>query len=167
MSWTTKPLKALLAILLVFAWINPTSPASAEADSWTRYGPGSGSISSIVVDPLTPTTVYAGAIGGVFKSTDGGDSWSLASMDLYGRSIYSLAIDPLTPETLYAGSDFVEVYKSTDGGASWNPTGDGITQKVYALAVDPLTPTTLYAGTWEHGIFKSTNGGESWIRVQV
>ncbi len=53
-------------------------------------------ISALAIDPLTPTTLYAGTPGGVFKSTDGGASWSASG--LIKPSV--LAIDPLTSTTL-------------------------------------------------------------------
>jgi photosystem II stability/assembly factor-like uncharacterized protein len=85
---------------------------------------------SVVSDPQTPSTRYAGTASGVFKGTDGGTTWSAANTGLtnvlsaYGVSsgIGHLAIDPLAPNTLYAGSA-LGVFKSTDGGASWSPTG--------------------------------------------
>src|SRR6266705_2670433 len=100
-------------------------------------------IPALAIDPLTPTTLYAGTYGGggLFKSTDGGANWVAVGSLTY---ISDLAIDPLTPTTLYAGIDSWGVYKSTDGGASWNATGLGVAS---SLAIDPLTPTTLYAGT--------------------
>jgi photosystem II stability/assembly factor-like uncharacterized protein len=125
--------------------------------------------SALAIDPLTPTTLYAGTSGGVFKSTDGGASWSASGL----INVAALAIDPLTPTTLYAGTSnvgvFGGVFKSADGGVSWNSTG-GLTGIVSSLAIDPLTPTTLYAGTlgldslpgsWG-GVYKSTDGGVSW-----
>ena len=115
-------------------------------------------IPALAIDPLTPTTLYAGTSGGgVFKSTDGGANWSATS--LTNIAVSALAIDPLTPTTLYAGTDGA-VYKSTDGAASWNMTGlAGIA--VFSLVVNPLTPTSLYAGT-DGAVYRSTDGGASW-----
>ena len=63
-------------------------------------------ISSLVIDPLTPTTLYAGTPGGMFKSTDGGATWSASALV---NTISALAIDPLTPNILYAGAAFSRV----------------------------------------------------------
>jgi photosystem II stability/assembly factor-like uncharacterized protein len=121
----------------------------------------------LAIDPQTPSTLYAGTSGGylggggVFKSMDGGASWT-AIGPTNGASISALGIDPRTPTTLYAATSdpVTAVYKSTDGGASWNATGlTGIS--VSSLAIDPLTPTTLYAGT-DDAVYKSTDGGASW-----
>jgi photosystem II stability/assembly factor-like uncharacterized protein len=120
----------------------------------------------IAIDPLTPSTLYAGtSTGGVFKSTDGGNSWTTSSSGLQGSTVRvnALAIDPLTPSTLYAGTSGAGVYKSTDRGASWAAMNNGLGDLfVDTLAVDPLTPSTLYAGT-SNGVYifagDTINGG--------
>ena len=75
-------------------------------------------ILSLAVDPSDPDVVYAGTIrNGVYKSTDGGDTWA----GPYGPQDYealTLAIDPANTSTLYAGFAGRGLYKSTDGGAN-------------------------------------------------
>src|SRR5882762_4679096 len=118
-------------------------------------------ISALVIDPLTPTTLYAGTPGGMFKSTDGGATWSASALV---NTISALAIDPLTPNILYAAVSG-GIFKSTDGGVTWDRSGDlpgGV------LVFDPLNPTTLYAGgvgtsnDTPGDLYKSTDGGASW-----
>ena len=117
----------------------------------------------LAIDPLPPTTLYAGTLGGVFKSTDGGVSWRAVNSGLTSFFVTDLVIDPLTPTTLYAGTLAGGVFKSTDGGGNWSAVNVGLTKTyVRALAIDPLTPTTLYAGRSGGHVFKSTNGGGSW-----
>jgi hypothetical protein len=134
-------------------------------------------IDALVLDPTSPTTFYAGTPArGVFKTTDGGTSWSAVNTGLPYRSVQSLAIDPQTPTTLYAGT-YGGVFKSTDGAGSWNAMNTGLTceslgcvvnfsQYVMALAIDPQTPTTVYAGTYG-GVFKSTDGAGSWSPANI
>jgi photosystem II stability/assembly factor-like uncharacterized protein len=142
----------------------------AGINVWTSNGPWGGSITALVVDPQTPTTLYAGTVAGVFKSTNGAGTWSAANSDLTSTFVVALAIDPLTP-TLYAGTAGGGVFKSTNGGGSWTAVNNGIPPSSYvgALAIDPLTPTTLYAalfsGAAGGGVFKSTNGGVTWTAV--
>ena len=72
----------------------------------------------IVVDPITPTTLYVGPTGrGVFKSTDGGQNWNTTG--LTNIVVYALAIDPKTPATLYAVADGNRIFRSTNGGDGW------------------------------------------------
>ncbi len=137
---------------------------------------------SLVIDPTTPSTLYVagngafGGLEGVYKSTNGGGSWTAANTGLSGQFVYGLAIDPTTPTTIYVGTVYTgtgnlpvyNVYKSTDGGGTWNGsiTGLPITAGIVnVLAINPVNPTTLYAGTANSGVFMSTNGGESWTSV--
>ena len=154
-------------------------------------------IRAMVIDPLTPSTLYVGTAvsgggdiyvgtdaGGVYKSMDGGDSWTainngLPTFQSDGKThiydIYTLAIDPLTPSTLYAGTNIVGVYKSMDGGDSWTAINNGLPTfqldgkthiyDIYTLAIDPLTPSTLYAGTVGVGVYKSTDAGRNWTAM--
>ena len=83
-------------------------------------------VHALAIDPVTPTTLYAGTDGGgVFKSTDGGGNWSAINTGLTNTYVYALAIDPVTPTTLYAGT-YDGVFKSTDGGENWNAVNTGL-----------------------------------------
>src|SRR5207244_10968909 len=100
---------------------------------------------------------------GVFKTTNGGGSWTAVNTGLTNFQVTALAIDPQTPATVYAGTAN-GVFKSTDGGMSWSAVNTGLNNYLYVftLAIDPQTPTTLYAGANGGGVFKSSNGGGSW-----
>jgi photosystem II stability/assembly factor-like uncharacterized protein len=147
---------------------------SADAgSSWRVVANLSGSPQALAIDPQTPTTLYLRAYRRVYKSTDGGDRWTLVNTSLPGSylSVQNLVIDPQTPTTLYAGTFGDGVFKSTDGGGTWNavntglptPYSPGSYPSVDALAIDPQTPTTLYLGLGDgSGVYKSTNGGGSW-----
>lgn len=121
-------------------------PVEAGTDSWSVAGQLSGgTVGNVVVDPSTPSTVYAVADQQIFKSTDSGATWALilsaASPTLTG----DIAIDPQSPATLYAvfgvflgapgnitaeqgvvASDPGGIYKSIDGGATWSQIDKGI-----------------------------------------
>ena len=98
--------------------------AWAGDNVWTSLGPDGGSISALVIDPQNTGTVYAATGNGVFKTTDGGTSWSQASAGLPGPFVVTLVIDPQNTSTLYAWTN--SVFKSTDGGTSWNPARSGL-----------------------------------------
>src|SRR2546429_553118 len=116
-----------LVVLLALLWV---SMVHAGNNVWTSLGPESAG-TSVVIAPTTPTTLYAGTFGhGLYKSTDGGSSWSAVNTGLpINVSIDRLAIDPNTPTTLYAriqGGGSGSLFKSTNGGSSWsvlNTTG--------------------------------------------
>ena len=128
-------------------------------------------VNALAIDPVTPTTIYAGTDSGMFKSTDGAGSWSAANTGLPApMDIQALAIDPSTPTTLYA-VNYGNVFKSTNGGGSWSALNNGLAPGfqqllILALAIDPTTPTTLYAGTYG-AVLESTDGGGSWSATNV
>src|SRR5439155_1064824 len=179
-QWRFVSLGVLLGALLV------TSSRTAEGgiNSWTSTnGPGGGPIGALAIDPVTPATLYAGTdSNGVFKSTNGGASWSAVNTGLTVKTVSNLAIDPQTPATLYTatreaagfGSGGV-VNKSTDGGGSWSAANTGLPNYSYltALAIDPQTPATLYATTYDPQptpagvVFKSNDGGGRWSAVNT
>lgn len=141
-----------------------TFPQVPTAGRWTAIGPDGANVLALVIDPVTPSTAFAGTIGsGVLKTTDGGTSWTTANVGLATTNIVALAIDPSTPTRLYAATD-LGVFKSIDGGQSWAAANLGLDWQgdvVYPLAVDPRSPATLYAGT-PAGFFKTTNAAATW-----
>jgi hypothetical protein len=129
-------------------------------------------VNSLVITPSNPQVLYAGtwkvsegAESGVFKSTNGGESWVAKNSGLTNLYVWSLAMDPSNPQVLYAGTlgGGGGVFKSTDGGESWVQKNNGLPSYpfVESLAIDPSNPQVLYADSG--GVFKSTNGGESWV----
>ena len=137
-----------------------------------------GSYLDIEVDPQDPETVYA-LPGGIVKSTDGGENWTVVDGGLRipttDKFAKSLAIDPQDPEVLYAGlGGFFGgcPFKSTDGGESWTElasTQDDIPPicaGVTSLRVHPENSEVVYAGTADLGeVFKSTDAEETWRRT--
>jgi hypothetical protein len=130
-----------------------------------------------VVSPTSPPTLFAipgerpfeFAPGvGVFRSTDGGGSWTASNSGFptyetgaIGTGILDIAVDPASPETVYAATS-VGVYKSTDGGNNWIASNTGLTDEVRKIAIDPVNPSTLYATPNGNGVCRSTDGGKTW-----
>ena len=73
---------------------------------------------ALVIDPMSPATVYVAESAGVFKSTDGAKTWQPATSGLPSTRISALAMDPRNSATLYAGT-LDGVFTTTDGGQSW------------------------------------------------
>ena len=128
-----------------------------EGGTWNAVNSGlaSTNVRALAIDPVTPTSLYAGTFGGVFKSSNGGITWSKVNSGLTSTDILALAIAPTTPTaTVYAGTSGGGVFQSTDGGASWAAVGglaDAL-KTVFSLAIDPVTGT-VYAGTYGGGVF--------------
>lgn len=166
-------LVALLSVVLV-ALPSVAGVAVAGENVWTSNGPEGGTIRSLAIDPKNTQTIYAGTYGGgVFKSTNGGNAWTVVNSGLKETMgiqelpphVYALAIDPTSSQTVYAGAYRGGVFKSTNGGKTWTAVNSGLTNtNVWALAIDPVNSQTVYTGT-EGGVFKSTDGGGSWAAV--
>ena len=107
-------------------------------------GLGALQVFALAIDPVSPSTLYAGTRdNGIFKSVDGAATWTAASNGLTETRVFAIAVDPKTPSTLYAGTNGSGVFKSTDGAATWKAAA--FTGTSFALAIDPVTPTTVYA----------------------
>ena len=152
---------------------NISAVNSPNALSWTQLGPGNigGRIRSIAVHPTDPNTVYIGAVaGGVWKSVDGGSSWTSLTDFMGNIAVCALVIDPNNPNTIYAGTgegffnlDGIRgagIFKSTDAGASWSQLSS--TNNVDYYYVNDLeydaVNGVLYAAT-RKGLYSSSNGG--------
>jgi photosystem II stability/assembly factor-like uncharacterized protein len=164
---------SLFLLLVLFALALPATAAGAPiAGQWRDLGPDGANIVTLAVHPTDPQVVYAGGIGGVFRSTDGGASWSAANQGLSLRpllstvvEVTSLAIDRAHPATLYAGLNADGVAKSTDGGASWTHVEGGLRNfAISALALDPTNGDRLFAATFD-GLYRTGDGGANWRRL--
>lgn len=127
-------------------------------------------IRTLVIDPAAPATLYAGTrIKGVFKSSNGGETWHAINAGLSNTTVQILAIDPLTPTTLYAGTWGGGVFKSSNGGETWSAINTGLSDAMFIdnLIIASQTPSTLYLSAGSGGVFKSTNGGEIWSAAQT
>ena len=127
-------------------------------------------VEALVIDPLTPSTLYVAVLGnvsGVYKSIDGGNTWIFRSTGITNSNLRSLAIDPVTPSTVYAGAFNGPIYKTTDGADHWAPSGNPPPVVPLSLAVDPHTPTRIFAAdaSGSGGIFRSIDSGATWQSV--
>jgi photosystem II stability/assembly factor-like uncharacterized protein len=117
----------------------------------------------VAVDPHRPDVVYTAGGGSLFRSENGGLSWSPVFDNLEATV---LALSPAAPGVMFAGlADGVG--RSVDGGRTWSFDTQGLPEDlpVVALALDPADASTLYAATAGHGVFKSTDGGVTWTRL--
>ena len=128
-------------------------------DYYGYYG-GTSNIRSLAIDPADAKTIYAGTYGsGVYKSADGGGTWTPASTGLTDEYVDSLSMGGES-HTIYAAAGET-VFKSTDSGGSWSAI-NGINTESHALVADPSNSQIVYAGT-PAGVFKSEDGGSTWV----
>jgi photosystem II stability/assembly factor-like uncharacterized protein len=135
--------------------------------SWTDVGrlPDYG-VNALRVDPHESSYLYGLDAASVWRSTDGGGSWSSASLP---ASAMGIATDPLVPGRLFAGGYSYSTYPvavvliSTNYGQSWSMvTLDPDTGYTYCTTCDPVHAGTVYAGCAYGLVFKSTDGGAHW-----
>jgi photosystem II stability/assembly factor-like uncharacterized protein len=123
---------------------------------------------SLAVDPRASTTVYGvyypqtGGSQQIYRTTDGGGSWSLLDLPFIGpvdRSILS-AVSTSPSGSVYVGVWFDNAYESRDGGGSWEALGDSPPGKGFlSLIADPVDPCRVYAATGDRGLLAFTQSG--------
>jgi photosystem II stability/assembly factor-like uncharacterized protein len=159
----------LLLVVLVNGFDLSRAMAQVMTGSPIGGGPPGGAVEAIVLDPKDPATVYAATNwSGVFKSTDGGESWTTINSGLANSMVYSLAISPSDNAMVYAGTRN-GVFKTVDGGRHWTAASYGLPKaigrtQIDMLAIDPTNPKIVYAGTFDK-VYKTINGAASWSAI--
>ncbi len=140
------------------------------------YNPGNGRVNYIAQHPTDPDIIYiASASGGIWKSTDGGQSWNTTFDDLTRLGTSCIAIHPNNPSQLFVGTgdkdgwntEAFGILSSSDAGNTWNPGGlnTGLTyNNINKILINPQNPQSMLVATPNH-IYKSTDGGNSWDDV--
>ena len=135
---------------------------------------GNGRVNAIAFDPFDPNIIWIGSPGGgLWKTIDGGNSWTTNTDNLPVMGVSSIIIHPTNNQIMYIatgdgdGADTysIGVLKSTDGGNTWNTTGlsYGVDQskRINKLIMNPNFPDSLVAAT-NNGIVISPDGGTTW-----
>ncbi len=165
--------------------------------NWKKIGfDKSERIASVIVNPKNSSEIYVGVLGalwgdneerGVYKSTDGGETWNQLLYVNAKTGCADLAMDPTNPDILYAsmwefrrtgwsfesGGDNSALYKSTDGGATWNKIHNGFPEGKLgrlAIAVAPSNANVLYTvieaeKDERKGLYRSDDAGASWKQL--
>ena len=144
-------------------------------------GGRAGTVSGVVGDD---NTYYMGtAGGGVWKTTDAGNTWKSISDGYFGGSIGSIAVSESDPNVIYVGegeqtlrgnvSSGRGAWKSMDAGETWEFIGLPNSEHVSRIRIHPSNPDILYVGVignlWkpnkERGLYKSIDGGKNWKKI--
>ncbi|MER3422430.1 MAG: hypothetical protein C4293_03565, partial [Nitrospiraceae bacterium] len=119
-------------------------------------------VTVVQVDPHAPETVYAATLDGIYRSTDGAQSWLRIAESLPDQMISAMVLDRSAPGVIYVASR-EGVYKSEDGGMTWKAMNNGLaTLNIRSLVQSPIDPKTWYVGTNGSGLYRSRDGGETW-----
>ena len=130
------------------------------------WNPGVGRITSIAFEENNDNHIIVGSqTGGVWKSTDGGTTWSVLTDNLSNIVVYSLAIDPTNANNYFWGTSSGIIFKSIDSGATWNQLADIGGGDINKILIDPTNTNKMYCSVQYGGIFKSTDAGVSWSRI--
>ena len=180
--------------LAVGTW-TPIGPAPT-IDGGTGYSePTGGRVTAIAADPNDPNTLYAGAAaGGVWKTTDGGLTWTPLTDAMPSLFMGALAIAPSNSQVIYAGTGEANngpsktrnsryniysgrgILKSTDGGQTWAQSGaDIFNRRTFSrIVVQPDNENVVYAAVGAQasdglagnmGLWKSSDGGKTWTNT--
>ncbi len=184
------PAFLLAAVLLPIAAHN-AAPHSNDQTTlaslrWRSIGPANpgGRVTDIAGVPGNPNTYYvAGAIGGIFKTTNGGMTFAPIFDSQPVSSIGAIAIAASNPNILWVGTGEGDprndagfgdgVYRSTDAGQTWQHVGLTDSERVKRIRIHPTDPNTAWVAVlgheWgpneERGVFKTTDAGKTWKKV--
>ncbi len=174
------------------ATMQPASSATMSFDTsllgsltWRNIGPFRGGRSCTVTGvPGKPNLYYMGSTGGgVWKTTNGGNTWKNISDDYFGGSIGAVAVSPSDPNVIYVGggeetvrgntSFGYGVWKSEDAGTSWKSLGLEKIRFTGRIRIHPTNPDIAYVAAMgnlfaphpDRGVFKTIDGGKSWKKV--
>ncbi|MFO7615076.1 MAG: hypothetical protein R6W71_10600 [Bacteroidales bacterium] len=159
-------------------------PQSRDAGiwNWTWLGPGNigGRIRTIAINPSNTNIILVGAVsGGIWRSTNGGSSWSPMNDFMASLAVTSIVFDPTNSNIVYAatGEGFYNsdalpgagIFKSTNGGISWtqlSSTNNANFRWVNRLDHHPGNANILYAATRDpHRVWKTLDGGITWTQM--
>ncbi len=169
---------------------NLAAPLGGESErnaaTWSPLGPGNigGRTRAILINPQDPNVMYAaGVSGGVWKTTNGGQSWTPIADVIGNITVSSMVMEPGNPNTIYVGTgegiygfeqdtsigDFrgAGIFKTTNGGANWTRLDSTKNQDFYYvndLVISPNDKNRIYAAT-QTGVWRSADGGTTWARA--
>ncbi len=152
---------------------------------WRLVGPFRGGRAGTIAGVNhNPNLYYIGtAGGGVWKTKDGGNTWTCISDGYFGGSIGALAVAESDPNVIYVGegeqtvrgnvSSGKGLWRSTDGGETWKFIGLKNSEHIGRIRVHPTNPDIVYVAAmgnlWkpneERGLYRSSDGGETWEKI--
>jgi photosystem II stability/assembly factor-like uncharacterized protein len=163
----------------------PRDPGLFSGLKWRMIGPfRAGRAVAATGVPGQPNHFYFGSVGGgVWESTNAGESWTPIFDKEDVASIGAIAVAPSDPNVIYVGSGEADMrsqisygngmYRSTDAGKTWHHIGLEDTRQIGRVLVDPRNPNVVFVAALGHayganadrGVFRSSDGGTTWQKV--
>ncbi len=127
-------------------------------------------VHALAFDAAAARSLWLGAHAGLFRSEDGGRTWTKVTLPVKhdAPDIMGVTPDPRDAGVVYVATHEAGVLKTTDSGRSWSEANSGLGgHDVHGLAVDPNAATKLHALVRDkgQGVYRTTNGGQKWVRV--
>jgi photosystem II stability/assembly factor-like uncharacterized protein len=155
-------------------------------NTWFGKGLEGKRISSILISPANPQTIYVSSVlgkeeeensqGGLYRSRDGGKNWERIGNGII--DVHQLVMDHTDHNIIYASCGAAGIFKTSDGGTTWIDKNKGLEELIPAkfklssinyvsLAIDPKNPAIIYTGSGVRRgqIYKSVNGGDQWTKL--
>ena len=165
-------------------WVDKSKGLGYEGNSHAfqvRVHPKTGDVYCSITAFREPPNKYP-VLGGLWKSADGGDTWTDITKDLKLHWPGSFAFDPQNPDVIYlsaatiSGSSEGGLYRTRDGGQTWDrlikdedfaKTGPPDFAHCFYVKLHPAKPGHLYIGTTTHGLWMSPDAGKTWKRFEA
>ncbi len=125
------------------------------------------SVRAMAISASDAKVVVAGALDGVYRSTNGGNDWQrISPADGIVKNIESIAVDPKDPNVVYAGTWHL-AWKTSDGGVNWQHINKGMIDDsdVFSIIVSSTNPSEVFASACS-GIYKSISGGDLFDKIK-
>ena len=138
------------------------SNAGAGINSWTMTGPDAGAVNTIAIHPTNSQIALMSTPRGVYRTSNGGDSWTLVSEDVLS-TVQSIAFDPVDPDRVFVAKG--TLWRSDDAGETFAAVDDLSDFGIHTVAF--TSAGTLYAHTRIGQVYRSTNQGVTWTACAV
>lgn len=137
-------------------------PTTVTEGTWNTR-----TVRALAIAPSNPAVLAVAKGSVVYRSSDGGATWSLIGNGLPGRTVTNIEFHPQTDRTMFAtiaGTSGPSLYMTSNAGATWSASANGLPSfSALVVRVDVTDPGVLYAGT-DVGVYRSTDGGANWSR---
>lgn len=145
---------------LFFSSLFTPNKVDAGNDEWTPIGLFGAQIETVAIDPENNNVIYAGTASvGLYKSTNGGNTWENIGIMLPSQECDDFVIDSQNSNNIYVALNQNSLFRSSDGGLTWDNLN---TDRTSSVAISPIDNNVLLIGGFYGEIWRSVNNGGTW-----